>query len=393
MRILVVHNRYREYGGEDSVFGSEVALLRSAGHQVDTLTVSNDSIGDASARFSAALLCAYNPSARKRIETALAANRPDVVHVHNFFPLISPSVFYACAAVGIPAVWTLHNYRIACANGLLFRDGAPCEKCLGATALWGVAHRCYRGSVAGSAAVAAMIEFNRRVGTWRRKVARFIALTQFSRRKLEAAGVPSERICVKPNFVPDPGVHGRDTRAGVVFVGRLSREKGVHSLMRAWRDLDIPLTVIGDGPEMADLRAMAPPGVRFAGHCSREQTLAAMGQAAAMIVPSIWYECFPVATVEAMSLGTPILASRIGALEEIIEDGVSGHHFNPGDAADMARVARAAFTDPTRLRSMGAAARTKYETEYSPKRNLEMLVSIYDEVTRGSRARQHASSA
>lgn len=381
LRVLFVHNRYQQVGGEDSVFANEVTLLRDGGHRVDTLEVSNDAITGAAAKVSAALHVASNPEGRHLTAAAIARFGPDVVHVHNFFPRLSPAVFDACAAAGVPAVWTLHNFRIACANGVLFRDGQPCEDCVGHTPWPAVRHRCYRGSAAGSAAVAAMIGYHRARGTWQNKVSHFIALSDFARDLFVRAGVPAARLSVKPNFVADPlpglGALPAD-RAGALFVGRLSSEKGVATLIDAWRAMPhVPLTIIGDGPERAALEAAAPPHVLFTGFQQRPAVLRAMALAQALIMPSEWFEAFGLVAAEAMALGTPVVASRIGALATLVRDGIDGLHFEPGNAADLGRVATRAFADPALLARLGANARETWQAQMSPARNLEQLVSIY----------------
>lgn len=381
LRVLVVHNRYQEAGGEDSVFESEVALLRDGGHRVHTLEVSNDAIAGAAAQISAALRVVSNSKGRHLTAAAIARFAPDVVHVHNFFPRLSPAVFDACAAAGVPVVWTLHNFRIACANGVLFRDGHPCEDCVGRAPWSAVRHRCYRGSAAGSAAVAAMIGYHRARGTWRNKVTRFIALSDFAQDLFVRAGVPAARLSVKPNFLADPlpGLGALpEERVGALFVGRLSPEKGVATLIEAWHALPhVPLTIIGDGPERAKLEAIAPPHVRFAGFQERSAVLRAMALAKALMVPSEWFEAFGLVVAEAMALSTPVIASRIGALATLVRDGVDGLHFEPRNAADLGQVATRAFADPALLARLGRNARETWRAQMSPARNLEQLVSIY----------------
>lgn len=376
MRILAVHNAYRQYGGEDSVFSAEVDLLRSAGHQVDVLHESNDAITGIAAQAATALFAAYNPAGRRKMAEAVWRSRPDIVHVHNFFPRLSPSIFDACSEAGVPIVWTLHNYRVACANGLLFRDGAPCEDCLGGMPLRAVTRRCYRGSAGGSAAVAAMIGWHRLAGTWRNKVTRFIALSEFARGKFIKAGLPPERIIVKPNFAPDPGRPSDQARSGFIYVGRLSVEKGVRTLVEAWREIDAPLTLIGDGPELPALRATAPANVTVVGQRSREEVYDALSRTSAMVLPSECYENCPMTVLEAMALGTPVIASRIGALAEYVEDGITGFHFAAGDAEDLARVVRRTSSGYV-LGEAGTAARLAYEARFSPASNLEQLLSVY----------------
>lgn len=384
-RILIVHNRYRQWGGEDSVVENEIALLKHAGCQVETLIVSNDRIEGIAAKAAVALHTISNPRGYAQVAAAIARHDPDIVHVHNFFPRISPAVFAACGDAGIPAVWTLHNFRVACANGLLFRNGEPCEECLGRVPWPAVLHRCYRGSPTGSAAVAAMIAYHRRAGTWRHKVARFIVLSEFAREIALRAGIPAERIAIKPNFVADPvsaSSISKDStsRSGALFVGRLSIEKGVSVLIDAWRKLpDIPLIVIGDGPLRSQLEADAPANVRFAGFTQRADVIQAMQRAQALVLPSVCYENFPMTAVEAMAAGTPVIASRLGALASIVRDGTDGLHFAPGNADDLAQVAGTAFSLPDRLTRLGEAARENWRSNMSPERNLEQLLAIYQQ--------------
>lgn len=381
LRVLVVHNSYQQAGGEDSVFEAEVRLLRNAGHHVSVLKVSNDGIKGPWASAKAATGSVYSLHGRRLVSDAIQDHQPDVVHVHNFFPRLSPSVFDACADAGVPAVWTLHNFRVFCSNGLMFRDGGPCTLCLGGSSWPGVVHRCYRNSLVGSATVAAMIAFHRKTNTWSQKVTRFIALTDFARDLFIQSGVPPEKIVVKANFIPDPGrAHtANSVRSGAVYVGRLSEEKGVECLVRAWRTVPVPLTIYGDGPMRQRLEQIAPANVRFVGWQSREIVDSAIAAAGALIVPSLWYENFPMTVVEATAAGTPIIASRHGALETIVEDGVSGRLFHTGDAADLSLIARECFADPVRLRALGSGARATYELRSAPDINLKRLISIYSD--------------
>ena len=265
MRILQIHNVYQQAGGEDAVVDAEHAMLTQAGHRVERYSISNDAIVSLRDKVRTALDAAWSAKQYARIHARLADDRPDVVHVHNTFPTITPAVFHACHDLAVPVVATLHNYRLVCAAATLLRDGRPCERCLTGTAYWGAAHACYRGSWLGSLATAHMIQRHRRLGTWRDKVDRLIVLTEFQKGKLIAAGIPAERLVVKPNFLANPpsAAEPPARRHGALFVGRLAPEKGVGLLLEAWQRIEYPLTIIGTGPLEQELRGLAPQGVTF----------------------------------------------------------------------------------------------------------------------------------
>jgi glycosyltransferase involved in cell wall biosynthesis len=386
MRVLVVHNRYQQRGGEDAVAEDETALLRAAGHAVDTVLVSNDAIAGFADKVRAALDIADGRLMRDVVAEAVRRFRPDVVHVHNFFPLLSPAVHARVRALGPATVQTLHNFRMTCAGATLLRDGAPCELCVGRSPLPGIVHRCYRGSLTGSAALAHMIAAHRRQGTWRRDVDRFIVLSRFAHDIFVRAGVPAERIVVKPNAVDDAAPADGGARAGVLFVGRLSEEKGVRVLLDAARLTCAPITVIGDGPLASALRGSAPDNVRFSGGLTRAAARAAMAWARVLVMPSIWYEGFPVTVAEAFAAGTPVIASRIGALAEIVEDGRTGWLVEPGNVTDLAAAIDRAVADPHDSARRGAAARETYLVRYTARTALASLEAIYAEAIASRRA-------
>ena len=378
MRVLAVHNHYQLPGGEDAVFAAETKALEEAGHEVERLTIDNHSIDGALAAIKAAGSAVYNAQSRQIVADRIARFRPDVMHVHNLFPLLSPSIFDASKEAGVASVWTLHNYRLTCANGLLFRGNRPCDRCVGRSPLPGVVHRCYRGSLGASAAAAASISAHRLLGTWTSKVDRFIALTSFAKSKFVEAGVPAASIAIKANSVPDPGV-GKPwaERTGFIYVGRLSVEKGVDCLIEAAKIAETPLTIYGDGPERERLQREASPNVVFAGWQDAPVIADAIASAQALVVPSLWYENFPMVMVEAMAAGTPIIASRLGALEAIISEGYNGALFSAGDAHDLARVISSLAREPAKLETMGQGARRFYDENSAPKVNLARQLEIY----------------
>ena len=381
MRILLVHNTYQQPGGENVVAAAELDLLRNHGNEVHLHTVSNDTIKGFGSQVVTAWRTAYSQWGLKEITGVINRTQPEVVHVHNFFPLLSPSIYDACREARVPVVQSLHNYRTICAGALLLRDGKPCEDCINRSPYQAVLHGCYRNSRLGSLAVARMIDLHRRRDTWGEKVDRFIAPTGFSKSKFVEAGFPEERIVVKPNFVDKENLEATDwrKRSGALFVGRLSHEKGIETLLRAWKNLDVPLKIVGDGPLMDRVRRGIMGSVTPMGRRGTKQVVEEMSHAAFLIMPSVNYETFGLTNIEAFSQGLPVIASRLGAMEEIIEDGITGLHFNPGDAEDLIKKVQWATEHPEEMRCMGRNARRVYEEKYTPETNYLQLMAIYQE--------------
>jgi len=385
VKLLVAHNEYKQPGGEDAVFRSEVQLLRQAGHEVREYVESNHRIGNGNyIRLGAQTV--WNDSSRKKLRESITEFRPDVVHFHNIFPLISPAAYSACQELDIPTVQTLHNYRLLCPGGLLYRDGGRCEDCLPKRIKWpGVLHACYRDNTLATAAVATTLAVHQSLGTWHEKVTLFVALSEFSRSKFVQGGLPAEKIVVKPNFVsPDPGER-TDTGDYVLFVGRLSAEKGIELLFEAWKkgDRKIPLRIVGDGllqdtlereKELAGLN-----NVFFDGRLERTAALEAMKRARFIVFPSPCYENFPLVIAEAYACGIPVIASRHGAMAEIIRDAVTGLLFEPGSAEDFAAKIEWAWTHTAEMETMGRGARAEFETKYTGEHNYQLLMRIYEQ--------------
>ena len=379
-RILLVHNYYQFAGGEDAVVANEKALLIQNGHDVSQYSVDNHDIVDLVDKARVFLDVPYSKPSRDAFARHLDEVRPDIVHVHNFFPLLTTSIYDACKAAGVPVVQTLHNFRITCAGALLQRAGKLCEKCVEGSPYWGVIHRCYRNSVAGSFAVARMIEANRRAGTWSTKVDCFVALSETAKSRYVRAGVPAERIVVKPNFAPDPGERQLGARHGALFVGRLSAEKGGDVLLTAWQSVDYPLRIAGDGPQAQQLRIRAPANVTFLGQISPQDVRREMAAAAVLIMPSTCLEAFPLVLAEAFAAGLPVVASDIGALQEIVEQGVTGVRVPAGRPDALAAAVNGLIGDQEALQAYGKAARRTYLARYSPSANYQQLLSIYERV-------------
>ncbi len=381
MRILGVHNRYQIRGGEEECYEAEVELLRQHGHHVDLYEENNDSISQAT-KLTLAAQTVWSKKTYQTIRQSLSQNHYDIVHVQNFFPLISPSIYYAAKAEGIPVVQTLHNYRLVCPNGLFFRQGQVCESCVGKPIPYpGIMHGCYRENRIASAGVAAMLSAHRAINTWHSKVDRYIALTEFARQKFIEGGLSANKIVVKPNFVaPEPSVgNGKGNYA--LFVGRLSVEKGLDTLLAAWRQLNVsfPLKVVGDGPlsTLVTEAAQQQSHIEWLGRRPMAEVHQLMGEAKFLIFPSKWYETFGRVAVEAFATGTPVIASKIGAITEIVKSGYTGLHFNPGDSSDLARQVTWMLNQPDACAQMRRNARAEFEANYTATANYKQLVSIY----------------
>jgi glycosyltransferase involved in cell wall biosynthesis len=390
MRILLVHNRYQIAGGEDTVVQAEKSMLETHGHEVALLESDNADISGGVGRILAGMGAVYSPRGKRRVASELARFRPDVMHVHNFFPLFSPAIYSAARQAGVAVVQTLHNYRLVCPNALLFRDGHVCEDCVGrAIPLAAVVHGCYRGSRLATAPVAAMLAGHRALGTWINMVDAYIALTEFSRQKLTEGGLPAERVFVKPNFVHPYPVVGDGQGGYALFAGRFSEEKGVSTLLAAWKHLaeQIPLKIAGDGPlaQMVKSATKQSHGIEWLGQVSREQTLELMRHATLLIFPSVVYETFGMSIVEAFAVGLPVVASDLGAMSSLIQHRRTGLHFRAGDADDLVAQVQWARTHPAELREMRQAVREEFAAKYTAERNHEMLLNIYHTATRRAR--------
>jgi len=385
VKLLLVHNSYRHPGGEDQVFASELELLATHGHDVVRYTAHNDAVGQLS-KLNLGLRTIWSGTAYREMRAILRRERPQIVHVHNTLPLLSPAVYYAARAARVPVVQTLHNYRLLCPKAVLLREQRVCEDCLGRLLPWpAIVHACYRESRGATSAVVAMLSVHRLLGTWTRHVTRYIALTEFMRQKFIAGGFPAEQIVVKPNFVaPDPGV-GNHTGRFALFVGRLSPEKGLRTLLQAWEHLGdrVPLKVVGEGP-LQDLAHGSPPGITWLGRLRREQAVALMKEASVLAFPSECYEAFPTTIAEAFAAGLPVVASRLGAMAEIVQDRQTGLLFDPGDAMDLATKITWALDHPGELTEMGRRAREEYETKYTAERNHDLVCAIYRGVLDGT---------
>jgi len=385
MKILAVHNRYLIRGGEDECFDSEVALLLEKGHEVFPYIQSNEDI-DKSLAIQSGLRAIWSRSDYKNIRCLVRKHKPQIVHVQNFFPRISPSVYYAAKAEKVPVIQNLNNYRLLCLNSYFSRNNSVCEKCLPQTfPISGVVHGCYRNNHLASSAVAAMITFHRTIRTWERMVDAYIALTDFSKNKYIQGGLPEEKIMIKPNFVyPDPG-HEVKKQDFVLFVGRLSEEKGIQMLISTWRSMEssLALKIIGDGPLQSLVQSAAEEidTVEYLGRQSVENTCRVMGAARALVFPSNWFEGQPRVIIEAFAKGTPVIATNIGSMQNLIQHQKTGLHFTAGSQQDLKEKLRWMMVNPLKWEKIRKFARLEFETKYTAEISYNCLMKIYQEVT------------
>lgn len=385
MKILILHNCYKQPGGEDGTVQRETVLLRAAGHHVTTYFRHNRDINEGSlfSKIETGSKAIWARDSYREVAALLNSEKPDLAHFHNTFHLISQSAYYACRDANVPVVQTLHNYRLFCAPGIFYRKGGICEECLQHSLLRGVLHGCYRESHAQSAAVALTLAIQQQMQTWTRIVDCYIAPTNFVRKKFVAAGLPQEKVLVKPNFVdPDP-CERSNTGEYAIFAGRLTAEKGLRTVIAAWALLEkrIPLFIVGDGPLRNELEQEAAQqgmsNVVFRGSLPNADTIRMMKGAKFLIFPSEWYETFGTTIVEAFACGVPVFCSKLGAMEELVADGRTGLHFMPGDPAELAARVKWAWGHPEEMNEMGHAARREYEAKYTPKRNYDLLMTAY----------------
>lgn len=389
MRVLSVHNFYQQPGGEDYTFHSEVALLKQRGHEVVAYEDHNDRI---TSGLLTSLSSIWNHRTHQRLRVLGHQRKPDVAHFYNTFPLVSPAAYYTLRSQGIAVVQMLANYRLICPGATLLRNGRVCEECLEQKSLLpALRNRCYRGSLLATASVATMIGTHRVARTWNNAVDLYIAPTEFARNKFVEGGLPAERIVVKPHMLlPDPGVREGGEGDYALFVGRLSEEKGVETMLDAWRDLSgVSLRIAGDGPLA---RTTWPAGVTWLGQQSRELVYAQIKNARVVIVPSTWYEIGPLTILEAFACGTPVIASNLGSMAERVRDGHTGLLFRPGDAGDLAEKVRYAFSHPEHLAAMRVNARREFEEKYTAERNYKMLISIYERAIENAERRKRGAA-
>jgi glycosyltransferase involved in cell wall biosynthesis len=389
MKVLLVHNYYQSSSpsGEDEVFKAEKELLKAKGIRVVTYERHNDEILRFSSykKLSLPFRLIWSREVYKELRDLIKRERPDIAHFHNIFYLISPGAYYVCKELDLPVIQTLHNFRLFCANGLLMRKGNICEKCIGRLPWRSIFYGCYRGSRFYSMPVALMEYLHRFLGTWKDKVDLYIALTEFGQKKFIECGLPKERILVKPNFLLNPPAFSSNHKDYVVFIGRLSPEKGIFTLIEAFEDLlsleSCTLKIIGDGPlrrQIEDkIREKGIRNIELLGKKGLEECMKLLKEARFLIMPSRWYETFGRIIIEAFACGKPVIASRLGAMAEIVKDGQTGLLFEPGNSKDLATKIKWMIKNQDLSMEMGRKARMVFEEKYTSEKNYKMLLEIY----------------
>jgi glycosyltransferase involved in cell wall biosynthesis len=388
LRVLQVHNQYRPgWGGEDTVADLEADLLRRNGHEVERLSAWTSELEGASAfrLIGAGFGAVWSSRGYSAAKAAISRFSPDILHAHNTFPLLSPSVFWAANQAGVPVVQTIHNYRLTCAGSLLLRDNQPCQDCVGHFPWPALRHRCYGSSFFRTAAVTAKNVAHRGLGTFESKVQAYVALTEFSRDVLVRAGLPPERIFVKPNFTPAGTLPRSPRRPRMVFVGSMARSKGPHLLLDAWARLapaGHQLSMVGDGPERAELegRYAANSSIVWHGFQSRNKVMEWVAASQWLVLPSLAYESCPMAVLEAFSVGTPVIVPNHGSFADLVSHGQEGLLFSAGDAASLTLALRAALqAGEGEWRLWSAHALCKHRNAFTEEVNYRRLMFIYQE--------------
>lgn len=379
----MIHNYYQQPGGEDESFLAESGLLSSHGHDVTCYTVHSNTVQNLGAVRTAAATI-WNPTSYRQISKLVKENNIQIVHFQNTFPLISPAAYYAARNAGAIVIQALRNYRMTCVNGLLYRDGHICEICVGRFApTAGILRRCYRGSVAGSAVVTGMVSTHKLIGTYRKQVDRYVATSEFVKQKYIEAGIATEQIVVKPNVVaPDPGV-GEGQGGYALYVGRLTDEKGVRTLLKTWESgrLPLPLKIVGEGPLRPDVEkaAMRNADIQYMGPLTLAETHELMGNAKVLVVPSEWHEPFGRVLIEAYAKGTPVVAASMGGLMELVKVGTTGELYEAGNSEDLIEKILKLINYPDQLTVLRRNCRQTYTDLYAPSTNHELLMDIYQQ--------------
>ncbi|MCA6378182.1 MAG: glycosyltransferase family 4 protein [Cytophagales bacterium] len=383
MRILLVHNRYKQYGGEDAVVEAERALLANNGHLVELLIFDNDRLSGLFSKIGIGLQLIYNRKSYRKLENKIKEFKPEIIHIHNIFYMASPSVLYAASKYRIPTVVSLHNYRLICSGALLMRDSKPCTLCIQEKfPIYGVKYSCHRNSKLETAQLTFVTGIHKLINTWNLKVSRYIALTEFARSQFidSSLGILPEKIVVKPSSVTDCGFSSvRERENYFLFVGRLSEEKGVNVLLKTFQDRKIRLEIIGDGLLRSQVTSAsaAHNNIHYWGYKDKPFIISRIKKCIALIVPSIWYEGLPITILEAYSTGTPVIVSDLENLNEIVTHGYNGIHFSANDPADLLRCIEEFDLNSRYYADLYSNARETYLSKFTPEINHQNLLNLY----------------
>ena len=392
MKILLVHNFYGSAApsGENSAFISETTLLRNRGHSIVEFTRNSDELLHRGfyGTVKGALGTVWNPASVHNLKSVLRTIVPEIVHVHNTFPILSPSVLYATRELNIPTVMTLHNYRIGCSAATALRSDRPCTLCLDKkSVLPALRYGCYRDSRIATMPVALMIRLHNTKKTWTKNVDAFITLTEFQKEKMIQFGIPEASLFVKPHFFENPPepLAWKQRESKVIFIGRLYNAKGIHILIDSWKKWGkdaMPLEIIGDGPMKNELMRAAGTSdaarsISFLGNLPHAEAMKRLSSAKLLILPSLCFEGFPMVVQEAYAYGVPVSASNIGSLPHLITENRTGALFAPGNTESLLASVQRLLADDTQLRTLGSQAKQEFDSKYTAGKNYDMLMSIY----------------
>ena len=380
MKVLIVHNFYKVRAGEFSVLKNEIKLLKDNGNEVITFYKDNKNIKSFYSKVIYFLRIVYSKNIFKEFDYYLKQNKPDVIHVHNFFPIMTPAIFFAAKKNNIPIVHTLHNYRLICPTATLMHNNRIYEKSIINSPFSTIIDKVYRNSYLGTFALARMISYHKKYNTWDTQVDKFIALTNFSKSKFIDANFLSDKIEIKSNFVFDMYDPDSDKKEYALFVGRISEEKGIRYLIKAWKKIDYKLIIAGTGPLENFVKSQLNEKIIFLGKQNKEEIRSLMNAASFLVIPSIWYEGFPMVILEAYSAGLPVLGSRIGSIEEVVLDNITGLHFEPNQSRDIVKKVNTIIKDRELLKKISKNARKEYLEKYTPSKNYDILKNIYNSV-------------
>ena len=379
MKILVAHNSYQQAGGEDTAVNAEIDLLRQYGNEVIEYRRNNLDIKEQS-RLSTAVSTIWSQRTNDDLQQLCEQFNPDIIHGHNTFPLISPSLYWFAAKRRIAVIQTLHNFRLLCPQAMFLREGKVCEDCLGKLPWRAISRRCYHTSTMQSALVTSMLGVHRSLGSYRHQVSAYIVLNEFCREKFIAGGLPQDKLHIKPNFTAGFQTPNWLQRRGGIYVGRLAEEKGIHVLIQAYQTLratgqDAEIKVVGKGPLLDEVRATFGP--QYLGPKNAREIGDLLQSALFLVAPSTCYETFGLAAVEAYAAGVAVIASAHGGLNELVIDGVTGLLFRPGDKDDLTQKIAWANSHPEAMLRMGRQAYQVYTEKFTPEKNYQQLHHIY----------------